>query len=59
MQTLANRVVFEESNKESLLVMLEKSNEEAIAKFRQLWADNGDCISKIYTGTGATTSSTT
>lgn len=27
--------------------------------FRQLWANNGDSISKIYTGTGATTSSTT
>ena len=27
--------------------------------FKHLWADNGDHISKIYTGTGATTSSTT
>jgi hypothetical protein len=26
---------------------------------RKLWADNGDSISKIYTGTGATTSSVT
>lgn len=26
---------------------------------RQLWADNGDAISRIYTGTGATTSSVT
>lgn len=27
--------------------------------FKHIWADNGDYISKIYTGTGATTSSTT
>ena len=27
--------------------------------FKNIWADNGDHISKIYTGTGATTSSTT
>ena len=27
--------------------------------FKNIWADNGDYISKIYTGTGATTSSTT
>lgn len=27
--------------------------------YKHIWADNGDYISKIYTGTGATTSSTT
>lgn len=27
--------------------------------FKNIWADNGDYVSKIYTGTGATTSSTT
>ena len=27
--------------------------------YKNVWADNGDYISKIYTGTGATTSSTT
>lgn len=28
-------------------------------KFKNIWADNGDHVSKLYTGTGATTSSTT
>merc|ERR1711957_1047116 len=28
-------------------------------KFKNIWADNGDYISKSYTGTGATTSATT
>ena len=30
-----------------------------LSSFRRLWADNGDAISKIYAGTGATTSSVT
>ena len=36
-----------------------KSIDPFIAGFKNVWADNGDYISKIYTGTGATTSSTT
>ena len=40
--------------------MDEKHSEKSFMhKFKYIWADNGDEISKIYTGTGATTSSTT
>ena len=36
-----------------------KANDEFIWCMKNIWADNGDYISTIYTGTGATTSSTT
>ena len=38
---------------------LEKSTDKGVIEFRKLWANNGDYISKIYAGTGATTSSVT
>ena len=41
------------------LVFVEKSNTHFISDFRRIWADNGDNISTIYAGTGATTSSVT
>lgn len=36
-----------------------QSDNSFMSLFKNIWADNGDYISKIYTGTGATTSSTT
>ena len=44
---------------EDCLLMQEKGEIPFINDFRILWADNGDAISTIYTGTGATTSSVT
>lgn len=44
---------------ENCLVLQEKNEMQFISSFRQIWADNGDAISFIYTGTGATTSSVT
>jgi hypothetical protein len=41
------------------LRMFESSASPFFESLRKLWADNGDTISKIYTGTGATTSSVT
>ena len=41
------------------LVLLDKAHSDEITKFRILWADNGDAISLVYAGTGATTSSVT
>jgi len=41
------------------LKMFESSATPFFESLRKLWADNGDAISKIYTGTGATTSSVT
>ena len=38
---------------------LEKSTNVYMDDFRKMWADNGDAISLIYAGTGATTSSVT
>lgn len=40
---------------------MDKKNmtENFISHFKNMWADNGDYISKVYAGTGATTSSTT
>lgn len=34
-------------------------NMEEMINFKAIWADNGDKISMIYTGTGATTSMVT
>lgn len=39
--------------------MLDKAHTDEITKFRILWANNGDAISLVYAGTGATTSSVT
>ncbi len=36
--------------------MIEKTENNFINKVKGLWAKNGDMISTIYTGTGATTS---
>lgn len=50
---------FDPKYDENCLVLQDKSDMHFISSFRQLWADNGDAISFIYTGTGATTSSVT
>ena len=47
------------STKIDPLIFLEKSNLHFITDFRKIWADNGDNISTLYAGTGATTSSVT
>lgn len=39
--------------------MLDKAHTEEITKFRIMWANNGDAVSMVYAGTGATTSSVT
>ena len=39
--------------------MLDKAHSPFITDFRILWANNGDAISFVYAGTGATTSSVT
>lgn len=39
--------------------MYDKSTNKFIQDIWFIWADNGDAISKIYAGTGATTSSVT
>ena len=45
--------------KDEPLKLFEDSQMPFFTELRTLWADNGDAISKIYTGTGATTSSVT
>lgn len=50
---------FDPKYDENCLIMQDKSEMHFVTNFRQLWADNGDAISFIYTGTGATTSSVT
>ena len=50
---------FDSKYNENCLALQDKSDMHFIANLRQLWADNGDAISFIYTGTGATTSSVT
>lgn len=42
-----------------MLKLYESSRNPFILQIRNIWADNGDMISKIYAGTGATTSSVT
>ena len=42
-----------------LLILYDRSTNKFIQGIRTIWADNGDAISKIYAGTGATTSSVT
>lgn len=41
------------------LSLLDKSHQRELTDFRILWANNGDAISMVYAGTGATTSSVT
>lgn len=49
---LARVIKVEEMDKKNM-------TENFISHFKNMWADNGDYISKVYAGTGATTSSTT
>ena len=39
--------------------MLDKAHSDLVKEFRIMWANNGDAISLVYAGTGATTSSVT
>lgn len=55
----APEMLYFEHNRESPLAAFEKSSEYFFVALRKLWADNGDLISNIYAGTGATTSSVT
>jgi len=63
---LATKLMLDKIDSSSLLSEVRVQDIDAIQAegsfmdfFKHLWADNGDHISKIYTGTGATTSSTT
>lgn len=58
-QKLLSTGFFDSKFDENCLHLQDKSDMHFIESFRQLWADNGDAISFIYTGTGATTSSVT
>jgi hypothetical protein len=44
---------------ENVFDQYEKSSNQNVNQLREIWANNGDNISKIYAGTGATTSSVT
>jgi hypothetical protein len=46
-------------NNSNIFDQYEKSLNKNVNYFREIWANNGDNISKIYAGTGATTSSVT
>jgi hypothetical protein len=51
--------LFTESSNSGPLYTFEKGDDPFLKTIKKLWADNGDMISNIYTGTGATTSSVT